>query len=107
MREGGNLYIKTRHISSSLEGDPVQEGLDSQGYVEITLKDDGPGIPDDIKARLFDPFVTSKGDGHSGLGLSIVHNLVKALNGTMTCESDTGKGTCFRIGLPIVLNKKN
>jgi len=102
MREGGNLDIKTRHISSHLEGDPAPEGVESKGYVEITLKDDGPGIPDEIKSRLFDPFVTSKGGGHSGLGLSIVHNLVKALNGTLTCESDKGNGTCFKIGLPIV-----
>lgn len=106
MDEGGNLYIKTRHISSQLEGEPMPEGADAQGYVEITIKDDGPGIPDEIKSRLFDPFVTSKGGGHSGLGLSIVHNLVKALNGTLTCESDNLKGTCFKIGLPVLPNKK-
>lgn len=107
MQQGGNLYIKTRHISSHFDGDPVPEGEDSQGYVEITIKDDGPGIPDEIKSRLFDPFVTSKGGDHSGLGLSIVHNLVRALNGTLTCESEKGKGTCFKVGLPLVINKKN
>ena len=107
MHEGGNLYIKTRHISSHFEGEPAPEGVDCQEYVEISIKDDGPGIPDEIKSRLFDPFVTSKGGGHSGLGLSIVHNLVKALNGTLTCESEKGKGTCFRVGLPIVINKEN
>ncbi len=104
MNEGGNLYIKTRHISSRFEEASLTEGGDKQGYVEITLKDDGPGIPEEIKSRLFDPFVTSKGGGHSGLGLSIVHNLVKALNGTLTCESEKGKGTCFKIGLPVVLS---
>ena len=99
--EGGNLYIKTRHISSDLTGAPAGEGEGHLGYVEVSIEDDGPGIPDEILSRLYDPFATSKGSGHSGLGLSIAHNLVKALNGTLTCESEKGKGTCFKVGLPV------
>lgn len=108
MTEGGNLYIGTRHISGRLEGVEItgKGEEEEEGYVEITIKDDGPGIPEEIRTRLFDPFVTSKGDGHSGLGLSIVHNLVKSLDGTITCDSDSQKGTCFKIGLP-VSPKKN
>jgi signal transduction histidine kinase len=105
MTEGGNLYVKTRHISSQLEDASVPEGGEYQGYVEITISDDGPGIPDKIRSRLFEPFVTSKSDGHSGLGLSIVHNLIKTLNGTIMCESDEAKGTSFKIELPVVINQ--
>jgi signal transduction histidine kinase/HD-like signal output (HDOD) protein len=105
MTEGGNLYVKTRHISSQLEDASVPEGGEYQGYVEITISDDGPGIPDKIRSRLFEPFVTSKSDGHSGLGLSIVHNLIKTLNGTIMCESDEAKGTSFKIELPVAINQ--
>ncbi len=98
--EGGNIYIRTRYISSHLEGDSAHLPENVEGYVEIGIEDDGPGIPEEILSRIFDPFVTSKGGGHSGLGLSISHNLIKALNGTLTCESNKGKGTCFKIGLP-------
>lgn len=86
LREGGNLYVSTRHVL---------------GYVEITISDDGPGIPDTIKSRLFEPFVSSKGKDHAGLGLSIVYNIVKELKGTITCKSDRKKGTSFKIVLPI------
>ena len=107
MPEGGNLYIKTRHISSRLGGESVPDELDDQGYVEIIISDDGPGIPDEIRSRVFDPFVTSKGGSHSGVGLSIVHHLVKSLNGTLACESDKGKGTSFKIAIPISTNLKS
>ncbi len=99
--DGGNIYIKTRYISSHLEGMPVHKPEEVRGYVEISIEDDGPGIPEGIQSRLFDPFVTSKGSGHSGLGLSISHNLITALNGTLTCESEKEKGTIFKIGLAV------
>ena len=101
MTEGGNLTIATRHISTHIEEDPLAKEKRIEGFVEITIKDDGPGIPEEIRSRLFDPFVSTKGGNHSGLGLSIVHNIIKSLDGTLTCESERGKGTCFRIGLPI------
>ena len=68
--------------------------------MEITIGDDGLGIPDSIKSRLFEPFVSSKGEGHAGLGLSITYRIITELNGTITCESDRTKGTTFRIVLP-------
>ena len=96
MPRGGNLYIKTRHISSHLEDRKYQ------GYVQVTITDEGPGIPDEIRPRLFEPFVTSKSRGHSGLGLSVVYEIIKALNGTLTYKSEKGKGTSFKIELPSV-----
>ncbi len=106
MHERGNLQILTRHLSDQLESDVVDYNKGFQGYVEITIKDDGPGIPHDIKSRLFEPFVGSKGGGHSGLGLSVVHNIINALNGTISYESDDKRGTSFKIGLPIVRDQK-
>lgn len=106
MPRGGNLYIKTRHISSYLEGELMSEHRKYEGYVQITITDEGPGISDKIKPRLFEPFVTSKKHGHSGLGLSIVYEIIKSLNGTLAYESEKGKGTSFTIGLPVVTGQK-
>ena len=95
MTKGGNLYIKTRHRGTLLEGSQ------SRGFVEVTVADDGPGISEEMKRRIFEPFVSSKGGGHSGLGLSIVLNLINALNGSIVCQSEEGKGTRFKIELPV------
>jgi nitrogen-specific signal transduction histidine kinase len=95
MTKGGNLYLKTRRQGTSLEGN------ENRGVVEVTIGDDGPGIPDEMKKRIFEPFVSSKGRWHSGLGLSIVLNLIHGLNGSIVCQSEEGKGTRFKIELPV------
>jgi signal transduction histidine kinase len=68
-------------------------------YVLITVEDTGVGIPEDIKPNLFTPMVTSKSKGQ-GLGLAVVKRLVEALNGTISFESQVGKGTKFVVMLP-------
>lgn len=100
MTGGGNLYIQTHHIQK-LTGKTAADslGIQDREYVEITVSDDGPGIPDHIKPRLFEPFVSSKSSGHSGLGLSIVYNIIQSFNGKITCESNIGNGTRFSIEL--------
>jgi len=70
--------------------------------VEITVADDGPGIPADNIPKIFDPFFTTKDVGEgSGLGLSIVHGIVDRHGGRITVESQVGEGTTFRIILPV------
>ena len=69
--------------------------------MEITVADDGPGIPEPMKTQIFDPFFTSKGGSHAGIGLAVVHRIVKAMNGNIRCETEQGKGTAFKITLPI------
>jgi len=99
MPEGGNLNINTRLTPNGLRK-LEKDAIGDQTYVEITISDDGSGIPDSIKSRLFEPFVSSKGEGHSGLGLSIAYSIIRELNGTMTCESEQASGTTFKIVLP-------
>ena len=73
-----------------------------QGYVLVTVHDNGPGIPEHIQARIFDPFFTTKGQGKgTGLGLSVSRGIIKKLGGYITLASSSGQGTMFTVALPI------
>lgn len=69
----------------------------------ITFKDNGKGIPLNLRKRIFDPFVTTKrGQGGSGLGMHLVYNLVtQALNGSISLQSEDNKGVEFKIIFPV------
>ena len=70
--------------------------------VQITVKDNGPGIPDDIKDKIFQPFFTTKPTGSgTGLGLSLSYDILKAHGGEIKVEAKEGKGSEFTITLPI------
>ncbi|HEY2514152.1 MAG TPA: HAMP domain-containing sensor histidine kinase [Polyangiaceae bacterium] len=68
--------------------------------VFIDVADRGGGIPEDIRARVFDPFFSTKGEG-TGLGLAITRQIVEAHGGAVTCDSREGGGTRFRLALPL------
>ncbi len=71
-------------------------------YAKITIADSGPGIPEDIKERIFEPYFTTKDTGEgTGLGLSVTLGIVKSHNGLIELKSNTGKGAEFTIYLPI------
>ena len=68
--------------------------------IVATIGDDGVGIPENVKAQIFDAFVTSKATG-TGIGLYVVRRNVEELNGTIACTSESTGGTCFTIKLPL------
>lgn len=70
-----------------------------EDVVEIAVEDDGPGIPEDVRASIFDPFYTTKRHG-TGLGLAVTRSIVEAHGGTIVCEPREGGGTRFRLRLP-------
>ena len=71
-------------------------------FVLVDIIDNGPGIPPEIKSRIFDPFFTTKQVGRgTGQGLAIARSVVDRHKGTLTFESEVGKGTTFNIRLPI------
>lgn len=72
-------------------------------HVEVSVSDDGRGIPPEILGRIFDPFFTTRlGQGGSGLGLSIVYRLVTTLlGGRIGVDSTAGVGTRFTVTLPL------
>ncbi len=70
-------------------------------YVQINVKDNGPGIPNDLKNRIFEPFFTTKkGKKNGGLGLAIVYRLIRSHNGFIEVETDPG--TTFSVYLPVL-----
>jgi signal transduction histidine kinase len=71
---------------------------DFMGVIDVT--DTGPGIPADMLARLFKPFQTSKKDGH-GIGLALVKRFVDNFGGSVSVESEVGRGTTFHLMLPV------
>ena len=101
MPKGGNIRLSSRRVGDGLGNTLKKDPEQDQDCVEITIMDDGPGIPAEIKSRLPEPFISSKGEGHAGLGLSIAFGTIKELDGTMACENDGSRGTTFKIILPI------
>jgi len=67
--------------------------------VIITVSDDGPGIPEEVRAHIFDPFFTTKRDG-TGIGLAVSSELVRRMGGHIDVESEVGRGATFRVHLP-------
>jgi PAS domain S-box-containing protein len=73
-------------------------------YIELTVSDTGYGIDPMIMEKIFDPFFTTKGPGEgTGLGLSVVYGIIKSYGGTITVESEMGKGTEFHVYLPLLM----
>ncbi len=87
IKEKGNIWISTQREANN---------------VVIQIRDDGKGIPEDIKTKIYDPFFTTKlvGQG-TGLGLSIAHSIVEQHRGDITVKSEMGIGTKFYLILPI------
>ena len=87
--------------ASSPGGRVVVRTFADKDSVTVDVEDNGTGIPNDLKDRIFDPFFTTKGPGEgSGLGLSICYTITKGLGGSLTFDSEEGKGTVFRVRLP-------
>jgi signal transduction histidine kinase len=103
MPNGGRLTIETgiwTHKQS--EAACGLEELGSGDYVQFVVSDTGIGMTDEVKARIFEPFFSTKGVGKgTGLGLSTVYGIVKQNKGAITVESEPGAGATFRILFPI------
>jgi signal transduction histidine kinase len=85
----------------------VATRLDGHERVMVEVRDTGAGIPPANLARIFDPFFTTKAVGQgTGLGLAICQRIIASLSGEITVESSVGKGTTFRVFLPVAKTQK-
>ncbi len=99
--KGGVLrvYLADRDLGSDMAS--AHADIKAGPYVELRVQDTGPGIPPDAIDRIFDPFFTTKAVGEgTGLGLSVVHGIVKQHNGAIIVDSRPGEGTDFKVYLP-------
>jgi PAS domain S-box-containing protein len=90
------IELHSHHVNKII--DSLKEGT----YAQITVQDTGPGIPQEIIDRIFEPFFTTKPESEgTGMGLAVVHGIVKSHYGNIRVTSTPGQGTCFTIILPI------
>lgn len=100
---GGILEIKAEAITLGAEAVIMYPGLAAGDYAKITISDTGPGIEPGNLDKIFDPYFTTKEVGKgSGMGLAVVHGIVKNHKGTITVSSPDGKGASFSILLPVI-----
>ena len=85
MPGGGSLAIRAKGLENG---------------VEIQFEDSGPGIPEELRNNIFEPFFSTK-DGGTGLGLTVSYNIVTAHGGTLDLVKGSGDGACFRLFLPL------
>jgi signal transduction histidine kinase len=87
MPDGGDLFVNLEHLDE---------------HVEIVVRDQGIGIPEENLGKIFDPFFTTKAEGEgTGLGLSVSYGIVSEHGGHIDVESELGQGTTFKVTLPV------
>ncbi len=101
MPNGGNLRVETtnRHLDNVFTA--AYGTLTPGDYVELSISDNGCGIPESVIGRVFDPFFTTKPIGQgTGLGLSMIYGFARQSHGHVTIHSEVGKGTTVSLFLP-------
>jgi PAS domain S-box-containing protein len=98
--DGGRLIIETSNVTLSAS-EAMSWDLPAGEYVALRVKDNGVGMPPEVKARAFDPFYTTKPIGQgTGLGLSMIYGFVRQSEGSIRIDSAVGRGTTIELLLP-------
>ncbi len=103
MPDGGQLFISTGSIYIDRNHIEAHGHGEAGHYAVLSVTDTGTGMSTEIQAKIFDPFFTTKEvNKGTGLGLPMVYGIVKQHKGFINIDSETGKGTCVKIYLPLI-----
>ena len=105
--KGGTLTIELRQVEVDAATAKSNPNLKEGQHVRLTVSDTGTGMDDAILERIFEPFFTTKAvDKGTGMGLSVVHGIVRGHHGDILVYSEPGKGTTFHVYLPVTSSEK-
>ena len=103
MPDGGTLTVRTRNMEVGADFAARHGTVPGKRMVELSVQDTGVGIPAGTLERIFEPFFTTKAPGRgTGLGLAVVHGIVRQHQGTVEVSSASGRGSTFQILLPAI-----
>jgi len=104
MPHGGTLRISTANVPAPVGTDDDENAQEADPWVMLTVSDTGSGMTPEVKARVFEPFYTTKGPGKgTGLGLSMVYGVITGSGGRIAIDSERGRGTTVTIHLPVAV----
>jgi len=105
--EGGMLEVGLTRERIDAQSVAGELHLPAGSYMKMTISDNGQGMLPEVAARVFEPYFTTKEIGRgTGLGLSVVHGIVKSHGGAITCRSTPGMGTSFNIYFPEIEDRR-
>ena len=100
-KNGGILEVVLREVQLDQDSVTRYTGLPPGRYLRLTVSDTGSGIPQNVIKRIFDPYFTTKKAGEgTGMGLAVIHGIIKSHGGDITVYSEVNKGTTFNVLLP-------
>ena len=100
MPHGGKIYVQAENLPADRIDNTIPLHFSGKELVKISVRDEGMGIPEKIREKIFDQFITTKPNG-AGLGLSTSYRIIKNNHGDMNFQSQPGEGTTFNIYLPV------
>ena len=101
--EGGILEVNVENVELDASFTDQHTDMDPGVYLRLTIGDTGHGMAPEVMQRVFDPYFSTKDkDVGTGLGLAVVHGIVKSHAGSIELESEPGKGTTFYVYLPVI-----
>ncbi|NQT54889.1 MAG: response regulator, partial [Desulfobacteraceae bacterium] len=102
-KEGGVLAVGLANVELDDIAAAQYLDIDAGTYLRLTVSDTGYGMTSDVKDRIFEPYFTTKEKGvGTGMGLSVVNGIVNSHGGTITIESEPGKGSTFHVYIPLI-----